>query len=146
MQDSPAERCDQPCPCGTGLSAACCCDFDAAAARPLADATLLARIPEAQDAWRAGHHASAEKLALLILEQAPHEPRALRLLAEIRTADGKERAAAILLKRLIALEPHNYWAINKFTRCCSVKTTSWKPRNTRASPSESRRRIANRTI
>jgi len=50
-----------------------------------------------------------------VLELAPGRGRALAILYEIRKAEGKTEASAALIRRLVALEPNNFWATNELT-------------------------------
>jgi tetratricopeptide (TPR) repeat protein len=69
----------------------------------------------AAEARRTGAIEEAERLALDVLELAPGRARALTTLYEIRKAQGKSQASAALIRRLVALEPNNFWATNELT-------------------------------
>jgi tetratricopeptide (TPR) repeat protein len=64
---------------------------------------------------RSGASEEAERLALDVLELAPGRTRALTVLYEIRKAQGKLDASAALIRRIVALEPNNFWATNELT-------------------------------
>ncbi|MGA2862845.1 MAG: sulfotransferase, partial [Steroidobacteraceae bacterium] len=69
----------------------------------------------AAEARRTGATEEAERLALDVLELAPARTRALAILYEIRKAQGKSQASVALIRRLVALEPNNFWATNELT-------------------------------
>ncbi len=104
----------QSCACNSGLTAAHCCEFDEAAfVTPSDGEALTATAQRAAEALRAGDRATAEALALEVLEQAPHRSVAIATLAEIRLAERKPKAATALLQRLVKLDAGNFWTINK---------------------------------
>lgn len=102
------------CACGSGLSRLRCCDLDLSAVAPAAaNAHLLPQVERAIACHRQGAIAEAEKLCLEVLEQAPGQGGALALLYQIRKAQGFIPAAEVLVRRLMALEPGNIWAIQE---------------------------------
>ncbi len=104
------------CPCGSGLRAARCCALDASAIPP-AEATrhLMPLIERAVQAHRNGATETAEQLCLDVLELAPDRPGALSVLYEIRKSQGNHRAAEAVIRRIVTLDPNNFWATNELT-------------------------------
>ena len=73
---------------------------------PRESSRLLAPMVErAVQLHNQGATEEAEKLALEILELAPNQIEALSILYRVRRAGGRERAADILLRRIVALTP-----------------------------------------
>jgi tetratricopeptide (TPR) repeat protein len=104
------------CSCGTGLSRARCCELNLATLGAREASRHLAPLEErAAQEQRNGATEEAERLALDVLELAPGRARALAILYEIRKAQGKSDASAALIRRLVALEPNNFWATNELT-------------------------------
>ncbi len=96
------------CSCGSGLRRVHCCDFDQAAAPDgPAQELLVAQGAEATKLFNEKKHKEAEALALKILDLAPNNRAALRVLYEIRRAENKAKPAEILARRLAALPPEN---------------------------------------
>jgi len=93
-----------PCPCGSGLRAVRCCALDASAL-PVQDNTSLleTQATEATKFFNEKKYTEAEALALQILDLAPNQRTALRVLFEIRKAQNKHDAATALGKRLAGL-------------------------------------------
>ncbi|KQT61525.1 pilus assembly protein [Methylobacterium sp. Leaf456] len=106
---------DHPaCDCGSGLSAARCCAYaPEAEGAPPPDPALADEGQAAAQALRGGDRAGAERIGLSVLERAPLQPEALAVLGEIRFSQGNTKAAAALLERLAAVEPGNFWPVNK---------------------------------
>jgi Flp pilus assembly protein TadD len=102
------------CPCGSGLRRVRCCalDWDAAPA-PEAAKHLVPLIERALQAHRRGDQATAEQLALEVLELAPTAPDPLSILYEIRKAAGRNEAAEGLIRRLVRINPNNVVATNE---------------------------------
>jgi predicted Zn-dependent protease len=69
----------------------------------------------AAEAQRTGATEEAERLTLDVLELAPGRTRALAILYGIRKAQNKPEASAALIRRIVALEPNNFWATNELT-------------------------------
>jgi tetratricopeptide (TPR) repeat protein len=110
----PAER--VLCACGSGLSRTRCCELNLSSLGAREASRHLAPLEEhAAQAQRAGKTEEAERLALDVLELAPGRTRALTVLYEIRKAQGKADASAALIRRIVALEPNNFWATNELT-------------------------------
>jgi tetratricopeptide (TPR) repeat protein len=104
------------CPCGSGLTRARCCELNIATLGARDAGHHLAPLEErAAEAQRRGATEEAERLALDVLELAPARTRALSILYEIRKAQGKPQASAALIRRLVAFEPNDFWAINELT-------------------------------
>jgi Flp pilus assembly protein TadD len=92
------------CPCGSGLRAVRCCDVDASAL-PLQDNTALldSQGADATKLFNERKYSEAETLVLRVLDVAPNQRTALRVLFEIRKGQNKHEAATALGKRLSAL-------------------------------------------
>ena len=104
------------CACGSGLTRARCCELNLAGLGAREASRHLAPLEErAVEAQRNGATEEAERLALDVLELAPGRARTLAILYEIRKAQGKSAASAALIRRLVALEPNNFWATNELT-------------------------------
>jgi Flp pilus assembly protein TadD len=98
-----------PCACGSGLSRARCCGFDLGGAASGAEASdeALRAAARALRAYREGAHEAAEAACLGILEAIPDQSEALRVLHEIRKAQGRQAAAHVLIRRLVRLRPND---------------------------------------
>ena len=68
---------------------------------------------QAVKALRGGEADAAERLALDVLELAPARVGTLAVLYEIRKSQGKPPAVEALIRRIVALEPNNFWAVNE---------------------------------
>lgn len=102
------------CACGSGLRAARCCSMDFSLVPPTeASRPLLPLVERAGELHRQGAIAEAERITLEILELAPTQLDALTLLYQIRKAANEERAADVLLRRIVALHPNTFWATNQ---------------------------------
>jgi tetratricopeptide (TPR) repeat protein len=105
-----------PCPCGSGLRRLSCCEAAPGTLRPTeAIRHLTPLVERATQALRQGATGVAERLALDVLELAPGQTGALAVLYEIRKAGGPATAAEALIRRLAALDPNNFWALNEIT-------------------------------
>ncbi|MGA2191130.1 MAG: sulfotransferase [Steroidobacteraceae bacterium] len=106
----------QLCACGSGLTRARCCELNLASLGAREASRHLAPLEQrAVEAQRSGAVEEAERLALDVLELAPGRARALTVLYEIRKAQGRAEASAALIRRIVALEPNNFWATNELT-------------------------------
>ena len=104
------------CRCGSGLSRARCCELDLASLGAAEAHRHLVPLEEsAVQARRSGETETAERLLLDVLELAPGRTRALSVLYEIRTAENNASAREALIRRIVALEPNNFWATNEMT-------------------------------
>ena len=104
------------CPCGSGLRAGRCCAAPAGALRPPEAIRHLAPLVEqAAQALRHGDLPQAARLALDVLELAPGQTAALAVLLQVRRATGPASAAEALLRRLVALDPNDFAAVNELT-------------------------------
>ncbi len=102
------------CPCGSGLSRSRCCELNLATlGSPEAHRHLVPLEERALQARRTGANEMAERLALDILELAPGRTGALSVLYDIRKAEAKQPASEALIRRIVALEPNNFWATNE---------------------------------
>jgi tetratricopeptide (TPR) repeat protein len=104
------------CDCGSGLSRSRCCQCDFShGVTPEAIRHLLPLEEKALAAHRSGAAEEAERLALDVVELAPGRITPLSILYEIRKAQGQRSATAALIRRIVALEPNNFWATNEVT-------------------------------
>ncbi len=102
------------CSCGSGLRALRCCLLSAEAiGANTAHQHLIPLEQQADRAYRAGDQDTALRLALDVLELAPIRPGPLRVLYEIRRKTGAHDAAQALIRRLVALQPNDLWAVNE---------------------------------
>jgi tetratricopeptide (TPR) repeat protein len=102
------------CACGSGLRAVRCCAADfSLVPPPEAIRPILPVVERALELHRQGAVAEAERVCLEALELAPTQLDALSLLYQIRKAGNVERAADVLLRRIVALHPNTFWAINQ---------------------------------
>src|ERR1700733_927965 len=117
MSDTVAEAVERRlCGCGSRLTRARCCELNLASLGAREASRHLAPLEErAAEALRGGATEEAEGLALDVLELAPGRTRALTVLYEIRKAQAKPEASAALIRRIVALEPNNFWATNELT-------------------------------
>ena len=107
---------DRFCPCGSGLSRARCCALDVASlGAPEAHRHLVPLEEQAHRAWRDGDKATAEHLAIDVLELAPGRPGALSVLYQLRKQQERNGAAEALIHRIVAVAPNNFWAVNELT-------------------------------
>jgi len=92
------------CPCGSGLRRVRCCDYNPASLpdKPALD-MLNPMAEEATKLFNEKKHKEAETLALKILDLAPNQRGALRVLLEIRKAENRPKAAEALARRLASL-------------------------------------------
>lgn len=94
------------CSCGSGLRATRCCALGAAGVPdPDHHALLDGQVEKARSAHGAKRLREAEQLLLKILDLAPLHREALRLLYDIRQAEGRGAAALALIARIAALPP-----------------------------------------
>src|ERR1700752_4628185 len=102
------------CPCGSGLRAVRCCSLPLhSLPPPEATRHLVALVERAIQAYRQGANETAERLCLDVLELAPDRPGALSVLYDIRNAQGNARAAEMLIRRIVVLDPNNVLATNE---------------------------------
>jgi tetratricopeptide (TPR) repeat protein len=72
-------------------------------------------VQRATQAYGEGDVEVAERLCLDVLELVPVERDALRMLYGIRNAAARHNAAEALIRRLVALDPNDFWAVNELT-------------------------------
>jgi tetratricopeptide (TPR) repeat protein len=98
------------------LSRARCCELNLATlGAPEANRHLVPLEERALEAHRNGAGDVAESLVLDILELAPGRNVSLSVLYEIRKAHNNRPASEALIRRIVALEPNNFWATNEIT-------------------------------
>ena len=93
-----------PCPCLSGLRHERCCGLDWTAAWP--EPAQTPELGRARAALAAGDHSEAERLLIELLERSPKHGGALGLLYELRAAENRTAAEA-LLTRIVQLDPNN---------------------------------------
>src|ERR1700751_162240 len=101
-------RQDALCACGSGLRSCRCCELDSAFAAPpeaIQRADVVANC--AAKTFASGNTVLAEEQSFEALDIAPRSPAALWILYQIRRRAGYERAALVLLQRLVAVAPNN---------------------------------------
>jgi tetratricopeptide (TPR) repeat protein len=104
------------CPCGSGLRESRCCGLaELTPAPPESVRHLIPLIEQAVAAQRRGDIAAAERLCLDVLELAPDRPVALKLLYDVRRSQGRQRAAEVLIRRVVRLDPNDFGATNELT-------------------------------
>ncbi len=105
-----------PCSCGSGLRRLRCCALDfAVLSPPEATQALSPLLVQAEAALAAGDSATAENQARHLLELAPGREDALLFLYRICRQAQKSAAAEALIRRVVALNPNNFWATNELT-------------------------------
>jgi tetratricopeptide (TPR) repeat protein len=104
------------CACGSGLRSLRCCGQDVSlkAAQPAAARHVAPLAEQAAAALADGRLEEATALCLDALELAPGLERGLKLLYEIHKPT-KPLAAEVLIRRLVALYPNDFWATNELT-------------------------------
>ncbi|MEO7026232.1 MAG: tetratricopeptide repeat protein, partial [Caulobacteraceae bacterium] len=103
------------CRCGSGLRAMRCCGQDVSLkAMPAAARHVAPLAEQAVAAFDAGRRDEAAALVLDVLELAPGQPLALKLLYQIRRPTTPPAAEA-LIRRVVALYPNDFWATNELT-------------------------------
>ncbi|WP_428493623.1 sulfotransferase [Rhodopila sp.] len=70
-------------------------------------------VQRATEANRDGDAKVAERLCLDVLELVPIERDALRVLYNIRKAETRHHAVESLIRRLVALDANDFWAVNE---------------------------------
>ncbi len=105
-----------PCPCGSGLRRLRCCALDASATSPAeASLALAPMLAAAQAALQAGDTPLAQANVCHLLELAPTREDALIFLFQLCREQGRIKAAEALIRRVVALNPNNFWATNELT-------------------------------
>lgn len=104
----------EPCACGSGLSAAKCCKLNLGRTpRTPPEGLFAERVARMSSAYNDGERTLAEHVALEILEAAPGQRDALGALYNVCKDEGRNEAAAALVRRLAALYPND--AISQHT-------------------------------
>jgi Tfp pilus assembly protein PilF len=103
------------CACGSGLRALRCCGQDISLNAPPAAARHVTPLAERAAAAHAeGRIDEAAALCLDVLELAPGQAQALKLLYQIRRG-AAPGAAEVLIRRVVALCPNDFSATNELT-------------------------------
>ncbi len=101
------------CACGSGLRAARCCEMrEDALPAPGSGGPLTPLVERALGLMQQNAIAEARQLCLGVLELAPGHPDALAVLYQICRDHGPPAAAEALLRRMVALHPNTFWAVN----------------------------------
>ena len=104
------------CACGSGLRRLRCCGLDLNALSPNeATAPLSPLMAQADSASKSGDTETAAAHARAVLELAPGREDALILLYRLSRQAGRVPAAEMLIRRVVALNPNNFWATNELT-------------------------------
>ena len=111
------------CPCDSGLRHGSCCALVPVTPPQNSLRHLIPLIQRATQAYGEGDLQVAERLCLDVLELVPVERDALRILYEIRKASSRHNAAEALIRRLVALDPNDFWAVNELTLVLLNKAT-----------------------
>ena len=97
-----------PCPCGSKLKYKHCCGhLNICLPRPAEITHQKTAYRNAKKAFASGDYDTAEKGCVTILNEVPGHARALRLLYQIRRAQGNIECAQILAQRLVNLLPND---------------------------------------
>jgi Tfp pilus assembly protein PilF len=103
------------CACGSGLRSIRCCGQDVSLkAMPAAARHVAPLADQAVTAFNEGRIDEAAALCLDVLELAPGQAQALKLLYQIRRGHAPAAAEA-LIRRVVALYPNDFWATNELT-------------------------------
>ena len=103
------------CPCNSGLRHGSCCALVPVSAPQNSLRHLIPIVKCAAEAHSQGNVEVAERLCLDVLELIPVEHNALRILYEIRKIKAEYNAAEALIRRLVSLDPNDFWAITELT-------------------------------
>ncbi|HUW79698.1 MAG TPA: tetratricopeptide repeat protein, partial [Acidocella sp.] len=104
------------CPCGSGLRRIRCCALDLSTlSPPEATAALVPMLTGAEAAFKAGDIITAENNVRHMLELAPGREDGLIFLYRLSRQQGRMPAAEALIKRVVTLNPNNFWATNELT-------------------------------
>jgi Tfp pilus assembly protein PilF len=104
------------CPCGSGLRRLRCCALDIRTLSP-ADASnvLSPLVTKAEEALKANDLETAGNNVRHVLELAPGREDALTVLYKLCRQANRMPAAEALIRRLVAINPNNFWATNELT-------------------------------
>ena len=103
------------CACGSGLRSIRCCGQDVSLkAMPAAARHVAPLADQAVAALNEGRIEEAAALCLDVLELAPGQAQALKVLYQIRRGHAPAAAEA-LIRRVVALYPNDFWATNELT-------------------------------
>ena len=82
---------------------------------PEAHRHLVPLEEQASQAFRNGDAVLAERLSVDVLELAPGRVPALSVLYQLRKQQDHKTAPEALIRRVVALAPNNFWAVNELT-------------------------------
>jgi len=102
-----------PCACGSGLRKLRCCGLDLGSLSPRDASGPLQPLVEQAEAAEGRDSGQAIALCLQVLELAPGQEQALAVLYRLRKAEPRPAAAEALIRRLVAVNPNNFWATNE---------------------------------
>src|SRR5580698_4767833 len=105
-----------PCPCGSGLRRLRCCALDIRTLSPTDASNVLSPLlARAEEALKADDLEAAGNNIRHVLELAPGREDALTLLYKLSRQTSRIPAAEALIRRLVAINPNNFWATNELT-------------------------------
>jgi len=101
---------NSPCTCGSKIKFKHCCGHTAITLpRPAEISSQATTYNTAEDAFDKGDFDSAEQACINIINEVPGHARSLRILFQIRKAQGQIECAQALAQRLINLLPNDDW-------------------------------------
>lgn len=103
MTDQP----DSLCACGSKLRRQSCCQMDPPLSAAVPTEAQRLAVVRAAEALSSGDVATAERLALTLLEAAPNLTSALWLLSQVHERAGRDVPALAVLSRLVAADPNH---------------------------------------
>ena len=104
------------CPCGSQLRRIRCCGLDFnTLSPPEATAVVLPLLAQAEAAQQANDLMTADRAVRQALELAPGREDALILLYRLCRQQNRPQPAEALIRRVVALNPNNFWATNELT-------------------------------
>ena len=105
-----------PCPCGSDLRRIRCCALDLATlSPPEATNALTPMLIQAETSLKAGDITTAENSVRHMLELAPGREDALLFLYRTSRQQNRMPAAEALIRRVVTINPNNFWATNELT-------------------------------
>ncbi len=104
------------CLCGSQLRRIRCCGLDfSTLSPPEATAVVLPLLAQAEAAQQANDLMNADRFVRQALELAPGREDALIFLYRLCRQQNRPQPAEALIRRVVALNPNNFWATNELT-------------------------------